>query len=107
MAGKAFGRLIRIIGTSYPSRSLFQSFSHFILRKILFGLWTELSSMIPCSRFLKKSGRFCQSLVFRQMVDLRGSFVSGIAAQKNYGDYREFIKVIQEAIEGRKVLQLL
>ena len=45
--------------------------------------------------------------VFRQMVDLRGSFVSGIAAQKNYGDYREFIKVIQEAIEGRKVLQLL
>src|SRR5438093_10822029 len=45
--------------------------------------------------------------VFRQMVDLRGRFVSGIAAQKNYGDYREFIKVIQEAIEGRKVLQLL
>ena len=45
--------------------------------------------------------------VFRQMVDLRGSFVSGISAQKNYGDYREFIKVIQEAIEGRKVLQLL
>jgi predicted DNA-binding transcriptional regulator YafY len=41
------------------------------------------------------------------MVDLRGSFVSGIPAQKNYGDYREFVKVIQEAIEGRKVLQLL
>ena len=45
--------------------------------------------------------------LFKQMVDLRGSFVSGIPAQKNYGDYREFIKVIQEAIEGRKVLQLL
>lgn len=45
--------------------------------------------------------------LFKQMVGLRSSFVSGIPAQKNYGDYREFIKVIQEAIEGRKVLQLL
>lgn len=45
--------------------------------------------------------------LFKQMVALRGSFISGIPAQKNYGDYREFIKVIQEAIEGRKVLQLL
>ena len=45
--------------------------------------------------------------LFRQMVELRGSFISGIPAQKNYGDYREFIKVIQEAIEGRRVLQLL
>jgi predicted DNA-binding transcriptional regulator YafY len=38
--------------------------------------------------------------LFRQMVELRGSFVSGIPAQKNYGDYREFIKVAQEALEG-------
>ena len=45
--------------------------------------------------------------LFKQMVGLRSSFVSGMPAQKNYGDYREFIKVIQEAIEGRKVLQLL
>src|SRR6185437_7372482 len=45
--------------------------------------------------------------VFRQMVELRSSFISGIPSQKNYGDYREFIKVIQEAIEGRKVLQLV
>ncbi len=45
--------------------------------------------------------------LFRQMVGLRNSFLSGIPAQKNYGDYREFVKVIQEAIEGRKVLQLL
>ena len=45
--------------------------------------------------------------LFREMVDLRKSFLSGIPAQKNYGDYREFIKIIQEAIEGRKVLQLL
>jgi predicted DNA-binding transcriptional regulator YafY len=45
--------------------------------------------------------------LFRQMVELRGSFVSGIPAQKNYGDYREFIKVAQEALEGRRVLQLL
>ena len=45
--------------------------------------------------------------LFRQMVDLRGSFLSGIPAQKDYGTYREFIKVIQEAIEGRTVLQLL
>ncbi len=45
--------------------------------------------------------------LFRQMVDLRKSFISGMPAQKNYGDYGEFIKVIQEAIEGRKVLQLV
>jgi len=36
--------------------------------------------------------------LFRQMVDLRGSFLSGIPAQKDYSAYREFIKVIQEAI---------
>ena len=41
------------------------------------------------------------------MVDLRGSFLSGIPAQRDYGTYREFIKVIQEGIEGRKTLQLL
>jgi hypothetical protein len=45
--------------------------------------------------------------LFKEMVSLRGSFMSGIPAQKNYGDYREFIKVIEEAIEGRRVLQLL
>jgi proteasome accessory factor B len=45
--------------------------------------------------------------LFRQMVALRGSFISGLPAQKNYGDYREFIKIIEQAIEGRKVLQLL
>jgi predicted DNA-binding transcriptional regulator YafY len=45
--------------------------------------------------------------LFREMVGLRKSFLSGIPAQKNYGDYREFIKIIQEAIQGRKVLQLL
>ena len=45
--------------------------------------------------------------LFRQMVDLRGSFLSGIPGQKDYGTYREFIKVIQEGIEGRKILQLL
>lgn len=45
--------------------------------------------------------------LFKQMVELRGSFFSGIPAQKNYGVHREFIKIIQEGIEGRKVLQLL
>ncbi len=45
--------------------------------------------------------------LFKEMVGLRGSFLSGIPAQKDYGTYREFIKVIQEAIEGRRVLQLL
>jgi predicted DNA-binding transcriptional regulator YafY len=45
--------------------------------------------------------------LFREMVGLRKSFLSGIPAQKNYGDYREFVKVIQEAVEGRKVLHLL
>ena len=45
--------------------------------------------------------------LFRQMVDLRGSFFSGIPAQKNYGVYRDFIKVIQEAVERRSTLQIL
>ncbi len=45
--------------------------------------------------------------LFKEMVGLRGSFLSGIPAQKGYGVYREFIKVIQEAIEGRRVLELL
>lgn len=45
--------------------------------------------------------------LFRQMVDLRGSFLSGIPAQKDYGTYREFINVIQEAIQERKTLRLL
>ena len=44
--------------------------------------------------------------LFRQMVELRKTFVSGIPAQKSYGDYREFIEVIDEAIRERKVLQL-
>jgi predicted DNA-binding transcriptional regulator YafY len=45
--------------------------------------------------------------LFKQMVELRSSFISGLPAQKNYGDYREFVKVIHEALEGRRVLQLL
>ena len=45
--------------------------------------------------------------LFKEMGGLRGSFISGIPAQKDYGVYREFIKVIQEAIEGRRTLQLL
>ena len=45
--------------------------------------------------------------LFRQMVEQRGSFISGLPAQKDYGEYRELINVIQEAIKGRKVLQLL
>jgi predicted DNA-binding transcriptional regulator YafY len=45
--------------------------------------------------------------LFRQMLDLRGSFLSGLPAQKDYGVYREFIKIIQDAIESRKTLQLL
>jgi predicted DNA-binding transcriptional regulator YafY len=45
--------------------------------------------------------------LFRQMVDLRGSFLSGIPAQKDYRVYREFIKMIQEAIQERKTLHLL
>jgi len=44
--------------------------------------------------------------LFREMVDLRKSFMSGILAQKSYGEYREFIKVIEEAMRQRKVLQL-
>jgi predicted DNA-binding transcriptional regulator YafY len=45
--------------------------------------------------------------VFRQMVELRASFFSGIPPQKDYGRYREFIKTIQDAIQGRKTLLLI
>jgi len=45
--------------------------------------------------------------LFRQMVDLRGSFLSGIPAQKDYGTYREFIEIVQNAIQERKALQLV
>ena len=57
--------------------------------------------------FFEKVWAILPKPLFREMVGLRKSFLSGIPAQKNYGDYREFIKVIQEAIEGRRVLQLL
>lgn len=45
--------------------------------------------------------------LFKQMVGLRGGFLSGIPAQKDYGTYREFIKIIQDSIQERKTLQLL
>jgi predicted DNA-binding transcriptional regulator YafY len=45
--------------------------------------------------------------LFRRMVDLRSSFLSGIPAQKEYGTYREFIETVQDAIQERKTLQLL
>jgi predicted DNA-binding transcriptional regulator YafY len=44
--------------------------------------------------------------LFKQMLELRGSFISGIPAQKDYGTYREFIKIIRQAIEERKTLRL-
>jgi len=44
--------------------------------------------------------------LFKQMVDLRGAFVSGIPAQKEYRTYREFIQIIQDAIQERKTLRL-
>jgi proteasome accessory factor B len=44
--------------------------------------------------------------LFRQMVSLRGAFLSGIPAQKEYRTYQEFIQIIQEAIPERKTLRL-
>ncbi|MBI4526874.1 MAG: WYL domain-containing transcriptional regulator [Deltaproteobacteria bacterium] len=44
--------------------------------------------------------------LFRQMVDLRAGFLSGIPAQKDYRIYRESIKLVQDAIQERKTLQL-
>ena len=44
--------------------------------------------------------------LFREMSGLRRSFMSGLPAQKSYGDYREFIQIIEDAIRQRKVLQL-
>jgi len=41
------------------------------------------------------------------MVDLRGGFLSGIPAQKDYGTYSEFIKIVHDAIQERKTLQLV
>jgi len=44
--------------------------------------------------------------LFRQMVELRGAFLSGIPTQKEYRTYREFIRIIQGAIQERKTLRL-
>jgi len=44
--------------------------------------------------------------LFRQMVDLRGAFLSGIPAQKEYRTYQEFIQIIRDAIQERKTLRL-
>jgi predicted DNA-binding transcriptional regulator YafY len=44
--------------------------------------------------------------LFRQMLSLRGAFLSGIPAQKEYRTYREFIQIIQDAIQERKTLRL-
>jgi predicted DNA-binding transcriptional regulator YafY len=41
------------------------------------------------------------------MVDLRGSFLSGIPPQKDYRIYREFIKVIQDAVQQQRILEIL
>jgi predicted DNA-binding transcriptional regulator YafY len=44
--------------------------------------------------------------LFRQMLSLRRAFLSGIPAQKEYRTYREFIQMIQDAIQERKTLRL-
>lgn len=44
--------------------------------------------------------------LFRQMVELRGAFLSGIPAQKEYRTYQEFIQSIQNAIQERRTLRL-
>jgi predicted DNA-binding transcriptional regulator YafY len=44
--------------------------------------------------------------LFRQMVELRGAFLSGIPAQKEYRTYREFIQIIEDAIKERKTVSL-
>jgi predicted DNA-binding transcriptional regulator YafY len=45
--------------------------------------------------------------LFKQMVDLRGSFLSAIPAQKDYSVYRDSINVIQQGVERRNTLQIL
>ena len=44
--------------------------------------------------------------MFRQMVSLRGAFLSGFRRRRSIGRYREFIQIIQDAIQGRKTLRL-
>jgi predicted DNA-binding transcriptional regulator YafY len=44
--------------------------------------------------------------LFRQMLGLRSAFLSDIPAQKDYRTYREFIQIIQDAIQERKTLRL-
>jgi hypothetical protein len=44
--------------------------------------------------------------LFREMVNLRGSFLSGLPAQKEYRTYQEFIDIIDSAIQGRRTLRL-
>jgi predicted DNA-binding transcriptional regulator YafY len=44
--------------------------------------------------------------LFREMVGLRGAFLSGIPAQKEYRTYREFTQIIQDSIQERRTLRL-
>jgi predicted DNA-binding transcriptional regulator YafY len=44
--------------------------------------------------------------LFREMVSLRRSFLSGLPAQKEYRIYREFIETIHSAIQAHQTLRL-
>ncbi len=76
------------------------------LPKIPFDRWREPFCTILCSPF-EKVWPILPKPLFRQMLNLRGSFLSGIPAQKDYRTYREFINVIHDAIQQRKTLQLV
>ena len=65
-----------------------------VLHESLLSLFDKVRASLP-------------KALFRQMLDLRGSFLSGIPAQKEYRTYREFIRIIQDAIQERKSLQLV
>ncbi|HXG53720.1 MAG TPA: WYL domain-containing transcriptional regulator [candidate division Zixibacteria bacterium] len=45
--------------------------------------------------------------LFRELVDLRGAFVSDLPAQKEYRTHREFVEIVNEAIRERRTLRLV
>ncbi len=78
----------------YLAEDSIRSLAGTILYDSLDSLFDKVRAQLPRS-------------LFRQMIDLRGSFLSGLPSQKDYGVYREFIKAIQEAVQERKTLSLL
>ena len=85
MAGRASGNSIRIIGTDYLSLLLSPRSYQFTLRRIPFDRWREPYSTIPCSRCLKRYGRFCRRLCSGRWLTCAAAFSQVFRRKKTMG----------------------